>query len=389
MKKILASALLALCTVLPLSAGTFDQTMTMLRIMEQSDLEYKTELLENAFDSSDRFAGTYASEKLKTTMDGEFAGQSSEAADAFVKVLVKRLGETNSLDDADIIFTIFKDSDNNQLVRTAAEALGKIGAVQYSDNIIELLENSNTKQYFLITQGYENMLKDNEDTAWSCVLALESLHSKNCYEPLFHARMSDYSKESGIQDRATKAMAVIVRNPTSILKDISDREHSSKGRTLILDLSRQSNALEVQKVDLAAYIFSETIVNDYEFGDYMINACAAIEKSPYKVRGTEAALKKILYGSYSPSFTDLAIKAAPHCQNGVNVLSEYLKEQNDFTREGATKYENHKIVLMVINSLGKSGDANAADQLIVARDAGWPPEIRQAADAALNNLLSK
>ena len=261
--------------------------------------------------------------------------------------------------------------------------------MQYSDNIIELLENSNTKQYFLITQGYENVLKENEDTAWSCVLALESLHSKNCYEPLFHARMSDYSKESGIQDRAAKAMAVIVRNPTAILKDISDREHSSKGRTLILDLSRQSNALEVQKVDLAAYIFSETIVNDYEFGDYMINACAAIEKSPYKVRGTEAALKKILYGSYSPSFTDLAIKAAPHCQNGVNVLSEYLKEQNEYTKEGATKYENHKIVLMVINSLGKSGDANAADQLIVARDAGWPPEIRQAADAALNNLLAK
>ena len=144
MRKLLTSALLALCIALPLSAGTFDQTMTMIRIMEQSDLEYKTELLENAFDSSDRFAGTYASEKLKTTMDGKFAGQSSEAVDAFVKVLVKRLGETNSLEDADLIFTIFKDSDNNQLVRTAAEALGKIGAVQYSDNIIELLENSNT-----------------------------------------------------------------------------------------------------------------------------------------------------------------------------------------------------------------------------------------------------
>ena len=389
MKKIFASALLALCTVLPLSAGTFDQTMTMMRIMDQADLEYKTDLLENAFDKSDRIAGAYASEKLKTTMDGEFAGYSEEAVDAFKKVLVERLGYTNSLEDADIIFTIFKSSDNSQLVRSAIEALGRIDAVQYSDNIIKLLEDSNTKQYFLITQGYENVLKENEDTAWSCVLALENLHSKKCYEPLFHTRMSDYSKESGVQDRAAKAMAVIVRNPTSILKDISDREHSSKGRTLILDLSKQSNALEVQKVDLAAYIFSETIVNDYEFGDYMLSACAAIEKSPYKVRGTEAALKKVLYGSYSPAFTDLAIKAAPHCQNGVNVLSDYLREQNNYTKEGATKYENHQVVLMVINSLGKSGDANAADQLIVAKDAGWPPEIKQAADAALNNLLSK
>ena len=235
--------------------------------------------------------------------------------------------------------------------------------MQYSDSIIDLLEDSNSKQYFLITQGYENVLRENEQTAWSCVLALESLHIKSGYEPLFNTRMSEYSKESGVQDRAAKAMAVIVRNPTSILKDISDREHSSKGRTLILDLSRNSNALEVQKVDLAAYIFSETIVNDYEFGDYMLNACAAIEKSPYKVRGTEAALKKILYGSYSPDFTDLAIKAATHCQNGVNVLSDYLREQNNYTKEGATKYENHKVVLMVINSLGKSGDANAADQL--------------------------
>ena len=389
MRKLIASVLLALCTLLPLCAGTFDQTMTMMRIMEQSDLNYKTELLENAFDRSDRFAGAYASEELKTTMDGKYDRYGEDAVDAFKKVLVERLGNTNAFEDADIIFAIFNDSDNIELVRISAETLGKIGAVQYSGNIIEMLEDSNNKQYFLMTQGYDNVLMENEKTAWSCVLALENLHAKECYEPLFHTYLSDYSKESGVKERAAKAMAVIVRNPTSILKDISDREHSSQGRALILDLSRQSNALEVQKVDLAAYIFAETIVHDYEFGDYMLNACAAIEKSPYKVRGTEAALKKILYGSYSPDFTDLAIKAAPHCQNGVNVLSDYLKEQNNYTKEGATKYENHKIVLMVINSLGKSGDANAADQLIVARDASWPPEIKQAADTALNNLLSK
>ena len=389
MRRFMASALLALCTVLPVSAGTFDQTMTMIRIMEQSDLEYKTELLETAFDPSDRMVTAFATENLKKTLNGDYDDQNKEAVEAFQKAIIKHLGETNTLDDADLIFTIFKDSENNQLVRTAAEALGKIGAVQYSSSLIELMEDSNSKQYFLVTQGYDNMLKENEQNAWSCVLALESLHTKACYEPLFHTQFSGYTKESGVQERALKALSVIVRNPTSILKDISDREHSAGGRTLILDLSRQSNALEVQKVDLAAYIFAETIVNDYEFGDYMMSACHTIEKSPYKVRGTEEALKKILYGSYSTSFTDLAIKAAPHCQNGVNVLSDYLKEQNEFTKEGSTKYENHRTVLMVINSLGNSGDANAADQLIVAKDAGWPPEIKHAADVALNNLLSK
>lgn len=389
MRRFMASALLALLTAFPLSAGTFDQTITMIRIMEQSDLEYKTELLDNAFDRSDRMVTSFAKENLKKTLDGGYSDQSTEAVEAFQKVLVSHLGETNNLEDADLIFTIFQTSDNSQLVRTAAEALGKIGAVQYSSSLIELMENSNSKQYFLITQGYDNVLKENEQNAYSCVLALERLHTKACYEPLFHAQFSGYTKESGVQERALQAMSVIVRNPTSILKDISDREHSSEGRTLILDLSRNSNALEVQKVDLAAYIFSETIVNDYEFGDYMMNACNTIWNSPYKVRGTEEALKKILYGSYNPAFTDLAIKAAPHCQNGVNVLSDYLKEQNKFTQAGATKYENHKTVLMVINSLGASGDSNAADQLIVAKDAGWPPEIRQAADTALNNLLSK
>ena len=167
MRKLFASALLALITVLPISAGTFDQSMTMLRIMEQSDLEYKTELLETAFDRDDRFAGAYASVKLKDTMDGEFADQNDEAVAAFQKVLIDRLGDTNALDDADIIFTIFHDSDSNMLIRAAAEALGKIGAVQYSDNIIELLEDSNSKQYFLITQGYGNVLKENEKTAYS------------------------------------------------------------------------------------------------------------------------------------------------------------------------------------------------------------------------------
>ena len=111
MRKIFASALLTLCIALPISAGTFDQSMTMLRIMEQSDLEYKTELLENAFDSSDRIAGAYASGKLKETMDGKYADQSEEAVDAFKNVLIYRLGETNSNEDAEIIFTIFKEED--------------------------------------------------------------------------------------------------------------------------------------------------------------------------------------------------------------------------------------------------------------------------------------
>ncbi len=387
----MACAFLTICTLFPLYAGSFDRTMTLIRIMEQSDLEYKTELLETAFDSSDRMVASFASENLKKTMDGEYSGQAPETVDAFKEVLVSILGETNALEDADLLFTIFSGSDNSQLVRTATEALGKIGAVQYADSITDFMEDSNSKQYFLLSQGYENMLRENEKNAWSAVLALERLHTKECYEPLFHAQFSGYTKESGVKERAAQAMTVVVRNPTSVLKDISDREHSSEGRTLILDLSSGSNALDVQKVDLAAYIFSETIVNDYEFGDYMINACAIIEKSPYKVRGTEAALKKILYGSYNPAFTDLAIKAAPHCQNGVTVLSDYLKEQNQRTMEGSNVYQNHQVVLMVIKALGNSGDSNAIDQLIVAKnaDTGWPLEIAKAADAALNNLLAK
>ena len=389
MRKLFASAFLAIVIALPLWAGTFDQSMTMLRIIEQSDLEYKTELLDTAFDKSDMIAGSYASDKLKTTIKGEFAGQNVETVDAFKKVLIERLGHVNSAEDAEIIFTILTDSTNSQVIQAATEALGRIGAVQYSNNIVELLEKSNSQQHFLSSRGYDNLQKENEKIAWSCVMALERFHSNTSYEPLFHTHLSDYSQESKVHDRAAKAMTVIVRNPTTILKDLSDREHSSKGRTVILELSKQSKALEVQKVDLAAYIFSETIIHDYEFGDYMLAACTVIENSPYKVRGTEEALKKILYGSYSPAFTNLAIKAAPHCQNGVNVLVDYLREQNNYTRDGATKYENHKTVLMVINSLGKSGDANAADQLIVAKDAGWPHEIKQAAAAALNNLLAK
>ena len=141
MRRFMASALLALCTVLPLSAGTFDQTMTMIRIMEQSDLQYKTELMETAFDSSDRMVTAFASENLKKTLDGEYGDQSSEAVEAFQKALINHLGETNTLEDAEYIFTIFKTSDNNQLIRATAEALGKIGAVQYSNSLIELMED--------------------------------------------------------------------------------------------------------------------------------------------------------------------------------------------------------------------------------------------------------
>ena len=68
---------------------------------------------------------------------------------------------------------------------------------------------------------------------------------------------------------------------------------------------------------------------------------------------------------------------------------EYLKEQNILTKKGNTQYKNHKNVLTVIKTLGNSGDKNAMDQLIIAKNAGWPKDISQAADDALNTLLTE
>jgi len=390
LKKLILPLLFVAFSVQIASSGEYDRQMTWLRLMQESKFEEQKDILQTLFDPTDRVVAQFESESLRESLHGErYAGYNAELIEEFQVVLVDRLGELNCKESAEDIHGILDSTTNSQLKRNSAIALAKIGSDEYTDDIIKILSDANSKQYFLVSNGYSNSVLDNEKTAYSAVIALEYLRDESAYEILLRAYSCGYSEESGIKERALKAMDYITDNPIRLLKEISDREHSDETRGIILDIGQKSKAIDVQKVDLAAYLFAQAILNDYELGDYMMEAGALIYNSPYKVPGAEKAIEKILEGSYDSKLTSLAINIAPHCQNGVEVLSDYLKEQNILTKRGNTQYKDHRNVLEVIRTLGGSGDKSAIDQLIVAKSAGWPKEISQAAETALNTLLIK
>jgi len=391
LKKLVLSTILTVLFIQVALSSDYTKDMTWLRLIQKAESEEQIDILQTVFDPTDRIVEQFEADALEESLHGErYKDCDAELVEKFQTILIDRLGELNCKNSADAnIYEIFASTTNSSLKRSSAIALAKMDSKEYKDDIIKLLNDANSKQYFLVTNGYRNSVLDNEKTAYAAVIALEYLRDESAYEVLFRAYNCGYSEESGIRDSALATMDYITENPIRLLKEISDKEYSSKIRAVILDMSQKSNALDVQKVDLATYLFTQTILNEYEFGDYMMEAATIIGSSPYKVPNTEKAIKKILNGAYEKEFSRVVITSALHCQNGVEVLSEYLKEQNILTKKGNTQYKNHGNILEVIKVLGDSGDRNAIEQLIVAKNVGWPKEITLAADTALNTLLTK
>ncbi|MCQ2603873.1 MAG: hypothetical protein MJ215_02370 [Spirochaetia bacterium] len=375
--------LLAAIVIFPFSyafCDDLDQTATWQRIYAHSDTDTKTDILSTVLWNPDRTMEPLLLEDFHRTMTG--AGTPE-----LQSMLISHLASLNVRSEADNFRSVMNTAGSSMVKRSAAEALGLTDSINAVPDLTKILSAANTRQFYLISNGYEKEAAANEKLAYSILRALENLHAETAYEAVFRTSRSSYSDKSHVRDRAARTLEIISENPTEILKKISDKEPGGDDRSYILSLETQSNASDISKVELAYYILEQSVEKELPEHEHYFQACSIIQNSPVKVSLGTGLEKIISDPDYSRDLKTAAIHAIANCDNSTQLFVSYLKRQNELNRTGLGDFSSRIYVTEVINTLGNQRDENAIEELINTKNSGWPVSVTAAADRAINNII--
>ena len=129
-------------------------------------------------------------------------------------VIVRELGRLKAAESDAVLMETVRITKDPILKGEAVLSLGKTGARQYSDQLALMLRNLNFNM-----DGIQNQ-RENEIEAYALVRALELLRSESGFEPVFFASLGWYSTQSGVKERARRALVVMVDDPSEQLSSI-------------------------------------------------------------------------------------------------------------------------------------------------------------------------
>ena len=391
MKRFLLLTLIFLASVSGLFADDFARNAAWLRIMESSEPDYRADILDTVFEDRNRYLRkTLFSELQESIYGNKYSHIPSDMLEKYQTILIRKLGILNDRASAENIHYIMVNTQNSTLKREAMEALGRIAAVQYGEEITDILRKANSRQYFLMESKLKKGAEDNAGNAYSAIEAIESMNLTDAFEPVFRAALCSYPDDSGVKSKAAMALDQITGDkPTPTLKKIAEKETDPYTFEKILELHGKSHASESEKSMLAAYILTKSVKEGYEPGKYTYTAIDVITKAEEPVPETDSAVEGILMGNYDKELKNRVINMAPSCVNGLKKLEMYLEEQIDLNMMGKGSAEQRDNILDAIRLLGDNGDRSCMYTLIKARQAGWPASITEAAVAAIEKILKK
>ena len=304
------------------------------------------------------------------------------------KMIVRRLGELKAAEYADIIFDVFKTSDDTYLRAESAVALGRTVNPEYSDDIAVFLRNLN------LNIGLEGGDKDSEVLALAAVLALERFRQPVGFTPLFFASIGWYSKLSTVRVQATRVLDSLVDDPTEILRDLLTLEGVLLVKLEALEAEARSNAPSAGKASIAAEAIRQGLINE---------PTVATDRSTLSImrqRGMEVLiengpsdpwvieyLEEIMNRNFDINEQLTAIEALKSNggEEAVLALIRFLKKQNERQLAGLTPAD-YRIVRSTIQTLGDIGNNLAFEELATVKISNWPGSIVRDADAALKKL---
>lgn len=371
-------------------AGDHARNAAWLRIMNSSEFEYRTEILNTVFDENDRYVKNALLNDLQESMHGnKFAHVAPDKLENYQGMIIRRLGILNDKASAENIYYLMENTGNSALKREAVTALGKIGAVRYGNTITDMLTEANSRQYFLTESGYVNAAEENALDAAAAVDAIENMYLEQSYEPVFRAYACGYPKESNVASKAEKVLFSLSPNPTSELKKIASKENNPEVLGHILDIHEASEATLNEKGEVASVILNKAAENGFLPGNYIERSCYAIEKAESSVSGGEKAVKAVLDGNPDKDIAERIIAIAPYCKNGSRELDSYLRNQIKLNQAGKGDFSQREKIVAVINTLGNTGSREHLNTLIRVRTAGWPENIVSASEQAIDKILGR
>lgn len=310
----------------------------------------------------------------------------------FTSMIVREIGDLAAAAAKEQLFDLVKNARDARLRAEAALALGKVGAVEYADDIAILLRNLNLNYDRSADTGAADA--DAEILAYGCVLALERFKKPIGYTPLFFASIGWYSPASRVRQTAREVMPTVIDDPTDILKDLVKLEGEYSVKLQALQAERESSAPAERKVEVAVEalrqgLFREptTVTEASALNQLRLDSMAMLITYGAKSEEAVGLLEELIYRNLdvNEKLTAIAALTAEGSDEAVMVLVDFLKLQNERQSSGVTP-DDYRIIRATIQALGEMGSPLAVEELTVVRISNWTGSIVREANAALEKI---
>lgn len=248
MKKLLA--LLALLSLGSVSFLAADERSAVWERIYQNAVndEMRYAVLLNIRELHDRQFGNLLTEALADLVTRNVERGNNNEVEAKVRLataLIQELGDLKESAAADLIFQVYRDTQNYPLLRSeAVMALGKMRATEYLPNLVRDLADINL-------QPNRDKAVAQEILAFGLVQSLATMRDARGYEPVFFASIGWYSPLRKVKETARSMLKIMVDDPSEPLLAIVQTQPSTDSKLAALRAEAESRAPDAGKAKVA------------------------------------------------------------------------------------------------------------------------------------------
>lgn len=312
---------------------------------------------------------------------------------ALLRTAVQELGRLKAAEAAPYVWEVVNSVDEPILKGESIIAIGKMGAVDYAEELALMLRNINFNY-----DEVENQ-RENEIIAYALVIALDRLKQPVGYKPVFFASTGWYSGQSRVKEKAEEALLTMVDDPTEQLAEIMVEESDYAVKIHALEAALESNAPGENKAKIASLGFQEGMRNaannkseEYQLKELRMTALAAISRFSYKDETVLPVMREMVMGyrkdrSYDEDEMLVLLNALGtfSSDGAARILSDFLAYLSE-RREGRPT-DSLRIASAAITALGATGSSVGIEELnFVIISPYWENSIRRLAEEALEKI---
>jgi len=391
--RIMVVVLILILTVTAIQANENSVVWTS-RFKLATTLEEKSNVIAKVVEQHDRDMIPLLTEALKEQVDNlENHGNASTRYQTteYTKMIVKELGQLEASEAVFFIWQIVTNVEEPFLKGEAIIALGKIGAIQYVDELNTLLQNINFNYFNLQDQ------RKNEIIAFSLIIAMDRLKSPDSYSPLFFASAGWYSPLSGVRKHASDVLDRIVEDPYEKLSQIMSESNTYDIKLLALQVAEISKASDKNKAALSILALKESLryltknpTECAQLKSLRIKALNMLEALPVKPIEAEQQMERMLYLYRTERLFDInemvelfKTYGTYPSDRSVNAMTEFLSYLTNRRADGGIV--DYRIAKSVLMAIGNTGNPLGSNELMrVEMSDVWENALKREARNAIN-----
>jgi HEAT repeat protein len=293
-------------------------------------------------------------------------------------LLIDELGDLQAREASEELYRVVELNKDPFLRGRAIYALGKMRAMEFSEQLLLLLEYVNIVP--------DAGLQEQETLAFYLVLAFEQMKMEAAFTPVFFASIGWYSNASRVKEVAKRALESITDDPTDPLIEIIETTQEIPNKFAALTVAQESSATDENKARIAAKALElghrdspkdrideqnlarlrrlalEILI---ETGDQTDNTVRWLAQSTPTQLALEKDEDEVLL-----AINALGSNASPPA---VDTLSGLLIEYNERQRNGLNTDWDLRKTRAIIIALGRTGSPEARDSLMQVEFFGLCP----------------